>query len=234
MPSPSGIDFSQFTTSQRIVGQLQAQFGTMQPGKLQANRKQFYSFIQYPLIGSNQLNFFGNAVGNAGITLELTNMPVQSSFGTSGFLLKGVCCSYKITAENTAAYNGLDATTITTEMLAGLFSQGVLSMDVNAKTYVQVPRPFYQAPPADGRTWNYTQGQITVDTYTEPSVNLPARQEARYIVDPEMYIAPQQNFAVNISYPSGAIPVRATSVITADVPLYVGVILDGIEFRPVQ
>lgn len=230
----NGIDFSQYTSSNRIVSQLQAQFGTMQPGRLQAQRKQFYSFIPYPLAGSVQLNFFGDALGNAGITIERTNMPVQASFGTSSFLVKGIACSYKITAENTAAYNGLDATTITTEFLNGLFTQGVLTMDVNAKNYLTIPRPFFQAPPADGRTNYYSSGQISVATAAEPSVGLPSRCEAKFIVDPELFIASQQNFNVQIGYPSGLIPVRATSVITAEVPLYVGVILDGIEFRPVQ
>lgn len=230
----AGLNLAQFTNSERVIAQLQAQYGTMQPGRLQALRKQFYSYVAYPLTGSVQLNFFGQAVGNNGVTLEETNMPVQGSFGTSAMLVKGVMCNYKITAENTAAYNGLDATTIVTEMLGGIFTAGVFNLDVNAKNYLQVSQPFMQMPPADGRTRNISSGQISVDTGAEPSVNLSSRSENRFIVDPEIFIAAQQNFSCSISFPAGAIPVRATSIITAEVPLYVGVILDGIEFRPVQ
>lgn len=230
----SALDFSQFTHSAAVMQQLQAQYGTMQPGKLQALRKQFYSYITYPLVGSVQLNFFGQALGNAGATLEDTNMPVQSSFGTSAFLVKGVMCNYKITAENTAAYAATDATTLAAEVLGGLFRAGVLELEVSAKNYLQIRVPWLQAPPADGRTHYFTNGQQAAVTPPEPSVGLPSRSENRFIVDPEIFIAAQQNFTARISYPAGAIPVTATGVITAGVPLRVGVLLDGIEFRPVQ
>jgi hypothetical protein len=237
--APAGpLDFSQFTHSAQIMSQLQAQYGTMQPGKLQALRKQFYSYIMYPLLGSVQLNFFGQALGNAGATLEETNMPVQGSFGTSAFLLKGIMCNYKITAENTAAYAGTDASTLTSEFLGNLFRAGVLELVVNAKTYLQIRSPWLQAPPADGRTHYAIAGQLAgALIMAEPSVNLSSRSEDKYYVDPEIFIAAQQNFAVQIGFPSGALPVLAAGIITgppAGVPLYLGVVLDGIEFRPVQ
>lgn len=232
----AGVDVSQFTRSDRILAQLQAQFGTMQPGKLQALRKQFYSYVVYPLAGANQLNFFGQAVGNAGATLEDTNMPVQGSFGTSAFLIKGIQCNYRLSGGfYAAAFAGTDATAFETEILGGLFKGGVLELLVNAKSYIQITQPFFQAPPADGRTRMYNQGQMDANTSVVPGANLSSRSENRYISDPEMFIAPQQNFSLSIGYPSGAIPVRATGIIDAGAnTLRVGVELDGIEFRPVQ
>lgn len=229
------VDFGQFTRSERILAQLQNQFGTMQPGRLQALRKQFYSYVPYPAGGSTQLNFFGQAVGNNGVTLEETNMPVQGSFGTSSFLIKGVMCNLKTVSENPNAWAGTDATSITSEVLGGFLQAGVLQMEVNAKSYLQIALPFLKAPPADGRTHYYTGGQSTALIDKEASAGLPSRSEQRYIVDPEFLIAAQQNFSVQIGFPSGAIPPRATSIFNASTnPYYVGVILDGIEFRPVQ
>lgn len=232
----AGVDVTQFTRSDRILAQLQAQFGTMQPGKLQALRKQFYSYIVYPLAGSNQLNFFGQALGNAGSTLEDTNMPVQGSFGTSAFLLKGIMCNYRLSGGYYhTAFDGTDANTFATEILSGLFREGILEMLVNAKSYLQIPKPFMQAPPADGRTNMYGAGQMDANTSVEPECSLSSRCENRFFCDPEIFIAPQQNFSLSIGYPAGAIPVRATGVITADTnQLRVGVEMDGIEFRPVQ
>ncbi len=190
--------------------------------------------MTYPLAGSAQLNFFGQAVGNNGTTLEETNMPVQGSFGTSSFIVKGIQLKYKLPDSQLVAYNGLDATNLAVEILGGLFTGGVLNFVINAKTYAQLTQPFFQMPPADGRVRRRTAGQVSVDTSGRPDVALPARSEARYIMEPELFIGEQQNFAVSISYPSGAMPVRASSIITADNPLRLGVELDGIEFRPVQ
>lgn len=230
---PAGIDFSQFSASNRIVQQLQANYGTMQPGQLQALRSQFWSYITYPLAGANQLNFFGQAVGNAGATLEDTNLPVQGSFGTSSFLIKAIYCSFKIGSFATTPYDGLDANTFATEILGGLFTAGVLELTINAKTYLQITKPFFQAPPADGRQVEYFAGAASVTSSNEPVVYLPARKNNIWKTD-DIFIATQQNFACSISYPNGAIPVRATGIITAGVPLRVGIVLDGIEFRPVQ
>lgn len=241
LPAPAAaagpLDFAQFTHSANVMAQLQAQYGTMQPGKLQALRKQFYSYIMYPLLGAVQLNFFGQALGNAGVGLEETNMPVQGSFGTSAFLIKGVMCNYKITAENTAAFANTDATTLTSEILGGIFRAGILELEIGAKNYLQIRVPWLQAPPADGRTHYHTAGLVGVDASPEPSVSLSSRSESKFICDPEIFVAAQQNFTARIGYPTGAVAITAAAIVTgppAGVPLYVGVILDGIEFRPIQ
>ncbi len=224
----------QLGLSNPTIARLQAQFGTLDLNRLQVQRKQFYSYVTYPLAGAAQLNFFGQAVGNNGSTLDDTNIPVQGSFGTSHFLIKGIEVKYKIGNINLAAFNGLDATTLSTEMLGGLFGAGIFELVVNAKTYVQVNKPALQMPPADGRVNFHQAGQITADTLAEPNVDLNARSENKYLCDPEIFILSQQNFAASISYPSGAIPVRATSIVTVGNPLKIGVVFDGYEFRPVQ
>lgn len=229
MPSINDLGLSNPT-----VARLQSQFGTLDLNRLQIQRKQFYSYVTYPLAGASQLNFFGQAVGNNGSTLEDTNIPVQGSFGTSHFLIKGVEIKYKLPAYNLTAYTGTDATTVTSELLGGLFGAGVFEFAVNAKTYIQVNKPFMQMPPADGRVSFYSVGGPDANTAAEPNVDLNTRSENRYLCDPEIFILSQQNFQASINFPSGAIPVRASSIITSGNPLRVGVVLDGYEFRPVQ
>lgn len=230
------------TQSQRIVDQIAKTYGTMAAGQLQTQRKQFYSYVQYPVAGLAQLNFFGQALGNAGANLEITNMPVQGSFGTSSFIVKGISLKYKLGNQinptvntNTDVYAGTDATTFATEILNGVFCAGIAELQINAKTYLQISQPFQQMPPGDGRVRNYRAGQVDANTDVQPDVTLSSRCENKYICDPEIFIATQQNFTFNISFPSGAVPIRATGVVSDTTnPLYVGVVLDGIEIRPVQ
>lgn len=239
MPSSTtaaGIDFSTFTNSDKIMAQLQAQYGTMQPGAIQAQRKQFYSYLTYPLAGANQLNFFGQAVGNNGSTLEDTNMPVQGSFGTSSFLMKGIECSYKLFNFANTAFNGLDANTFAADLLGGFFSQGELEFQINAKLYLQILKPFFQAPPADGRTRQIFGGANSVTSSNEPVASLASRSQNKWLTD-DIFISAQQNFQCQINYTNGAIPIISTGIVTnatALLTLRVGVLVDGIEFRPVQ
>lgn len=232
MPSP----FDVYSENPSIVAQIQARYGTMQPGQLQVNRKQFYSYITYPLAGANQLNFFGQAVGNAGATLEDTNLPVQGSFGTSSFLIKGIETNYKLFNFSNTPFDGTDANAFETELLGGLFTAGELELVINAKTYLQLVKPFFQAPPADGRALQLFAGAVSVTVSQGPVVSLPSRKNNLWLSD-DIFIASQQNFQMQLNYSSGAIPVRATGIITnatALLTLRVGCILDGFEFRPVQ
>jgi len=228
------------TRSQQIESQIAKTYGTMAKGKLQSQRKQFYSYVPYPLAGTSQLNFFGQAIGNNGVTVEQTNMPVQGSFGTSSFIVKGISLKYKILNQNLTPFVGTDATTFSSEILGGLFGAGVADLTINAKSYLQITKPFHQMPPGDGRIRSYVAGQHSAIVDVEPDVTLSARSENKYICDPEIFIAAQQNFSFTISYPSGAVAVLASGIINsaAGTPgsntLYVGVVLDGIELRPVQ
>jgi hypothetical protein len=230
------------TRSQQVVNQLAKTYGTMAAGQLQTQRKQFYSYIQYPVAGISQLNFFGQALGNAGANLEITNMPVQGSFGTSSFIVKGISLKYKLGNQinptvntNLDVYAGTDATTLATEIINGIFCAGIAELTINAKSYLQVSQPFQQMPPADGRIRTFRAGQTDANTDVNIDASLSSRSENKYICDPEIFIAAQQNFTFNISYPSGAVPIRASGVVNDSTnPLYVGVVLDGIEIRPVQ
>ena len=240
------------TNSQQIVGKLQSRYGTYARGQLQSQRKQYWSYIPYSnASGAGQTNytFFGSALGdNATPNLQRTNLPVQGSFGTSAFLLKSVQCSIYIPSNATF---GVDyAQTVTTyatdatsalwpDLVSGFAQAGILQFSVGAKNFVTIPKPFLYAPPADGRsdlTVTRLVGTAT-PTYSvgAPEAELHRLAEEQYLVDPELYIDFQENFRVTINYPAGSInQIGTTSLPATTGNLYIGVILDGVEFRPVQ
>jgi len=230
------LNLASLTQSQQVLRSLQANFGTMQLGNYQAVRRQFYSYIPYGT-GTTQYNFFGSAIGNTGQNSQLTNLPTAGSFGTSSFLVKQVRCKYYINgAVNAASYTGTDATSgLYADLINGFFTAGVLQLVVNAKTFVTINKPFQNAPASDGRGELISSGTYATTTAQFPFADMSRRSQNSYMVDPEIFIAAQQNFSLNISYPSGAIAPICTNPAFATATIgFVGVSLDGIEFRPVQ
>jgi hypothetical protein len=230
------INLASLTQSQQVLRSLQANFGTMQLGNYQAVRRQFYSYIPYGT-GATQYNFFGSALGNVGQNAQLTNLPTAGSFGTSSFLVKQIRCKYYINGNvNTNTYAGTDATSgLYADLLNGFFTAGVLQLVVNAKTFVTINKPFLNAPASDGRGELISSGTTSTTIGQFPYADMSRRSENSYMVDPEIFIAAQQNFSLNITYPSGAIAPICTNPAFATTTIgFVGVSLDGIEFRPVQ
>ena len=240
------------TNSQQIVGKLQSRYGTYARGQLQSQRKQFWSFIPYTNssnVAQNTYTFFGSALGDQQTpNLQRTNIPVQGSFGTSAFLLKSIQCTFYIPSNATFGVDYANATTTyATDATAGLwpdlvsgFAQaGILQFSVGAKNFVTIPKPFLYAPPADGRS-DLTVTRIATSATPTYSVGAPEAElhrlsEEQYLVDPELYIDFQENFRVQITYPAGVVPqIGTTSLPATQGNLYIGVILDGVEFRPVQ
>jgi hypothetical protein len=237
------------TNSQAIVGKLQSRYGTYSRGQLQSQRKQFWSFIDYAN-GNSQYTFFGSALGDTATpNLQKTNMPVQGSFGTSSFLLKTIRMALYIPAPgiNYAAATTTYLTDATSALWADLtdgFAQaGLLKFTVGAKDFVTIPKPFLYAPPADGRSELFISnasvteaaGAITTASFNAPEADLNRQAENVYNVDPELYIDFQENFRVSLEFPAGAVTrIGTTSLPSAAGNLFVGVVLDGVEFRPVQ
>jgi len=236
------------TNSQAIVGKLQSRYGTYARGQLQSQRKQFWSFIDY-LDGNSQYTFFGSALGDqATPNLARTNMPVQGSFGTSAFLIKSISMNLYIPSNstfgidytNTVTTYATDATSgIWADLVNGFVQAGIFTLSVGAKNFVTIPKPFLYAPPADGRS-DLTVTRLLNSTTQTLSVGaqeaeLHRSAENQYMVDPELYIDFQENFRVQVSYPAGAVTrIGTTSLPATTGKLYIGCVLDGVEFRPVQ
>lgn len=235
-----------FTSSEKFLAYMQARYGSANFSKWQQIRRQYYSYQLYPQAGSTVLNFFGFGLSGSGVQgRQFTNMPKAGSFGQVHFLLKQIRCKLLVLDATLAPLTAAtDVTNPIADYLHGFIQAGVLEFSIGDKKYLELPRPFLYAPPADGQLdvespsldFTLTEGTPNTQLATYlgmPYATLSRRAESGYLVDPNILIEAEQSFEVKISYPSGAVPVIGTTPYTAT-NLAVGISLDGILFRPVQ
>lgn len=238
------------TQSESVISAASQRFGVIDYSRWQAIRWQWYSYVTYPLTPTtNVFNFFGNVVGQAGITLADTNLPKAGSFGQTHFLLKTISTDIKIKNNNlngfTNANSGtLDTQALASDFLAGFVQAGVLQLNIGSRPFAQVPKPFQYCPPPGNQPDfdNSYVNQLTAvpSTGSVNVVGLPDVQQTRfrknvYVTDPNILIEAEQQFNVTISFPSGIIPVIASNVVNDSTnPLKIGVILDGVKLQPMQ
>lgn len=238
------------TQSESVISAASQRFGVIDYSRWQAIRWQWYSYVTYPETpATNVFNFFGNVVGQAGITLADTNLPKAGSFGQTHFLLKTISTDIKIKNNDLDGFTRanqatLDQQTLASDYLAGFVQAGVLQLNIGSRPFAQVPKPFQYCPPPGNQPDfdnSYVNQLLAVPTTGASNVvGLPDVQQTRfrknvYVTDPNILIEAEQQFDVTISFPSGIIPVIATAV-TDDTnnPLKIGVILDGVLLRPMQ
>lgn len=211
---------------------LQGKYGTIASGQYEYIRQPFYSYQQYPVAGNVQFTFFTQAVGGT-VTYADTNMITAGVFqGDRSLLVMSISCKFRLlTYPN--SWTGTDATTIQSDLLMGFAQAGVLSWDINSFSYLQLPRPFLYAPPADGEPDSKYAGAVSATVGAPPQATLNSRRYGLQLTRPVL-IENGMPFQVTIGFPTGAVPVIATSIVDdATNPLKIGVELDGILFRPV-
>lgn len=258
------------TQSDTVISAASQRFGVIDYSRWQAIRWQWYSYVQYPLTPTtNVFNFFGNVVGQAGVTLADTNLPKAGSFGQTHFLLKSISTDVKIANRDLDGFTRanqatLDTRALASDFLAGFVQAGVLQLNIGSRPFATVPKPFQYCPPPgnqldfDNSYVNQFRASDTVAVgwainpsadaaaarQSQNVVGLPSVEQTRcrknvYFTDPNILIEAEQQFDVQISYPSGILPLLATNVVneTPGVnfnPLKIGVILDGVLLRPMQ
>jgi hypothetical protein len=237
--------------SESIISAASQKFGVIDYSRWQAIRWQWYSYVTYPTAGASELNFFGQVAGQAGVTLQDTNLPKAGSFGQTHFQLKSISTDIQIRNNDVDGFtlaagvaNTLDTFALASDFLNGFVQAGVLEFSVGARPFATIPKPFMYAPPP-GSPNDYDNSyanQITAvpTSGTTQVVGLPWVTQTKmrsnvYFVDPNILIEAEQQFNVKLSYPSGLLPVISTGVANDSTnPLKVGVILDGLLLRPVQ
>ena len=235
--------------SESIISAASQKFGVIDYSRWQAIRWQWYSYVTYPSAGTTELNFFGQVAGQAGVTLQDTNLPKAGSFGQTHFQLKSISTDIQINNNDVDGFTlanqtTLDSRALASDFLNGFVQAGVLEFSVGARPFATIPKPFMYAPPP-GNPPDYDNSYANqigaVPTATNPNVvGLPwvtqtKRRDNVYFVDPNILIEAEQQFNVKLSFPSGAIPVIASNVANdSSNPLKVGVIFDGLLLRPVQ
>jgi hypothetical protein len=215
-----------------FMAQLQQQFGSFDPNKVQTRRRGYYSFNAYPAAGQSSFTFFSNTVGQS--DLQLTNLQ-RSGHLDNPLIVRAIRTRYYITNQNHQLWAGTDATTLFSDIVNGLFQVGVLRVFIGSKEWLQVPAPFLYAPPAYGIPQVFPEGVVGAGIISHaPYAYLGHGRMSGYLVDPSFMIGSDQNFQISIEYPSGLVPVIATTIVTNDTTLYIGVELDGVEVRPLQ
>lgn len=236
-----------FSSSQQALAYLQSVYGSSNYKAWQMLPADWWSLQPYPEAGSNSLNFFGTTFGTSGQNQMLTNLGTPSNFGTNHFLLKSINCSVFIKTWAVNTFAGLNADTLYSDIVNGFVWAGVMGLTIGARPFVQIPKPLLYCSPGRGESIVKTSGPTSA-TFNEaapntlatfvgqpPYARLVNKRKKNYLVDPNIFIPAQQTFQLDISYPSGLVPVIGTGV-TDDTtnPLYIGVTLSGILFRPVQ
>jgi hypothetical protein len=244
--------------SESIISAASQKFGVIDYSRWQAIRWQWYSYVTYPTAGVGELNFFGQVAGQAGVTLQDTNLPKAGSFGQTHFQLKSISTDIQLLSNNDDGFTlanqvagtadpliaNIDNFTLASDFLNGFVQAGVLEFSVGARPFATIPKPFQYAPPP-GNPLDYNNSYVNqigaVPTAGTPVVaGIPwttqtKRRDNVYFVDPNILIEAEQQFNVKLSYPSGFVPVIANSLVNdATNPLKIGIIFDGLLLRPVQ
>lgn len=237
--------------SESIISAASQKFGVIDYTRWQAIRWQWYSYVTYPSAGTTELNFFGQVAGQAGVTLQDTNLPKAGSFGQTHFQLKSISTDIQIAVNDVDGFtraniNSIDTRALASDYLGGFVQAGVLNFSVGARPFATIVKPFQYAPPPGSPLdlANTYVNQISAAPVpavgAEQVVGVPWVTQTKmrsnvYFTDPNILIEAEQQFNVKLSFPSGVVPVLATNVVNDSTnPLKVGVILDGLLLRPVQ
>jgi hypothetical protein len=237
--------------SESIISAASQRFGVIDYSRWQAIRWQWYSYVTYNEAGVGELNFFGQVAGQAGVTLQDTNLPKAGSFGQTHFQLKSISTDIQIGSNDVdgftrANYATLDTRALASDYLMGFVQAGVLQFSVGARPFATIPKPFQYAPPP-GSPLDLENSYVNqISAAPVPAVGaaqvvgVPWATQTKmrsnvYFVDPNILIEAEQQFNVKISFPSGNVPILATNVVDDTTnPVKIGVILDGLLLRPVQ
>ena len=215
------------------MAQLQSMYGSFDPQNVQLRRRSYYSFLAYPTAGQTAFQFFATAIGAS--NRQLTNIQ-RSGHLDNPFILKALRCRYFITGAGISQWVGTDATTIFGDIVNGFANAGVLRLTISSKEWFQLPNPFQLAPFANGIPETYTNGGFSAAIGPAPAAfpGGAAFEGATFLLDPEFLIGSDQTFMCSIEYPSGAVPVIGSTIISTNTTLFIGVDFDGIEIRPLQ
>lgn len=221
-----------FSNSDEAISYLQNLYGTATWNQYEYIHYPFYSYQQYLRAGGVVFNFFNQTIGGT-VTLADTNMPTAGNFqGGWNFLVMSICCKFRLLTNDLTVWDGTDASTIVSDLMAGFAQGGVLTWTINAFQYLQLPLPFLLAPPADGEEDLQWAGAKSATVSKPPQATLSSKRHGMALTRPVL-IESGQTFGIQISYPSGLVPVIATGIVNDTTnPLKIGVELDGILFRP--
>ena len=212
-------------------------YSVFAPDRFSIDRAEIWSFQQYPLAGTAQLTLFTQTVGSTGMNLQLTNIQQAGQLGRNSLVVRQIRTEIFIANPLLNQFTtGVDVNNIYADFVYGFAQAGVLDFQINQQPFAQLLQPFMFAPPGGGSYKLKRAGIIdnaaAAFISVPPTADLNRDEDSVYWLDEGVLIDGSTPFSVTISYPSGLIPVIATGVVTADVPLFVGVGLVGDLIQP--
>lgn len=235
------------TTGTQVLAAMQRAYGTQKFQDQKSNRFRYYSGVNYPAAGSPTLNFFSVNSSQAANGLNQANQDGQNNLGNYSYFIQGIGMDYQVllpaTTAQPQAYT-TDATAIASDLIAGFAQCGVWTLTVGTNLWDQCPKPFLYSPPGAGELkadfsgeFAFTQAGGSPFAVTDASTNLAyadlnRRAQRRRLLKNPLFLAPMQSFQAQLAYPSGLVPIIATTVVTGSATLQVFAIFDGTRFAP--
>lgn len=215
--------------------QLQT-YSVNRKGEYEGVRQTLYDFQTYALAGQTLLQFFQVPLGQAGKTLEDTNMDQAGSLPTPKYMLVESIEIYfypagDISRLQTGVAGSLVATEFSNDVKA-VAEAGFLNYFIGSKNYLQ-EAPLNRFPPktclkTEGAFGLQTKQAVAADEEIALTYDYAVFSGRPYYINPATLLIPTQNFKVSLEWPSGAV------ALPSGVDARVGIVLDGILYRQSQ
>jgi hypothetical protein len=199
-------------------------FDVNRAGQYEAIRSSLYDFQTYLVGGQASLTFYQAPVGQAGKTLEDTNMQSAGQLPQPQYFLVQNIQVYFYPGTDPSV-GGLDPQSTQVSFINDvwtLMKSGWLEFFIGSKNYVQ-EGPIGRFPPRNGLIVSSSLSDTTTSAAAqECAVGYANFGGAPYSLQPNILLTPNQNFNVKLNWPA-ALPIAVEGRI--------GVVMEGLLYR---
>lgn len=212
------------------------EYSVNRKGEYEGVRQTLYDYQTYAAAGQTMLQFFQVPLGQAGKTIEDTNMDQAGALPTPKYFL--------VESIEIYFYSGVSIAGLQNDVLANLTATsysndvkavgeaGALTYFIGSKNYLQ-EAPLNRFPPktclkTEGAYGLQTKQAAAADNATALTYDYAVFSGRPYYINPATLLIPTQNFKVSLEWPSGVVPLPST------VDGRIGIVLDGILYRQSQ
>ncbi len=205
-------------------------------GEYEGVRQTLYDFQTYAAAGQTMLQFFQVPLGQAGKTIEDTNMDQAGALPTPKyFLVESIEIYFYPGGNISGLQNDVLANLVDTDYsndVKAVAEAGALTYFIGSKNYLQ-EAPLNRFPPktclkTEAAYSLQTKQGAAADNATALTYDYAAFSGRPYYINPATLLIPTQNFKVSLEWPSGVVALPSA------VDARIGVVLDGILYRQSQ
>lgn len=213
------------------VAQLR-EFAVNKADEFEITRQTLYDTLTYNAAGQSNLTFFQNPVGQAGKTLEDTNMEAAGQLpAPKYFLVESIEIRFFPGVNPVVSSNFPTTQAVTTNFTNDVYAfqkAGYLDFFIGSKSYL-TEAPLGKFPPKTNLTTEFGAGfqmkqAIPADEASQIIGDYAAMSGRPYYIKPQIALIPNQNFNVTANW---ATPVALPS--TTDARM--NITLDGLLYR---